>query len=61
VPAVFSRHHTDIRYQLTVIGRPTAAWVIDELDARGVFTIGTQEGGVRVSWQLTCVRTDLAA
>jgi hypothetical protein len=61
VPAVFARYHKDVRYQLTLIGQRGAAWIVDELNDRGRFTIATDVPNARVSWQLTGVRTDPAA
>jgi hypothetical protein len=61
VPALFARHHSDVRYQLTLVGQRGTSWVLNDLDARGRFTIATDIPNARVSWQLTGVRTDPAA
>jgi hypothetical protein len=61
IPTIFGRFHKDLRYQLTLIGQRGTAWVVDELNGRGRFTIGTDVPNARVSWQLTGVRSDPAA
>ena len=60
VPTLFARFHTDVRYQLTALG-PAQIYVAKELDAKGRFTVASDVPGVRISWQLTGVRSDPAA
>jgi len=61
VPLLFARYHSDVRYQLTVIGPLASVSVAQELDARGRFGIASDKPGLRVSWQLTGVRSDPSA
>ena len=61
VPLLFARYHTDVRYQLTPLGHSTDLHVAVELDGRGRFVIAADQYGLRVSWQLTGVRSDPAA
>lgn len=49
-----------MRYQLTPIGRSAAPYIAREL-ADGRFTIDAGAEGVRISWQLTGLRTDASA
>lgn len=60
VPAIFEQTHEDVRYQLTPIGRSAAPFIAREL-ADGRFTIDAGAEGVRISWQLTGLRTDVSA
>lgn len=60
VPEIFGRTHTDVRYQVTPIGRAAQPFIAKEL-ADGRFTIDAGAAGVRLSWQLTGVRDDAAA
>jgi hypothetical protein len=60
LPAWFSALNTDLRYQLTVIGRDARAWVKSKIKANR-FTIATSEPGVEVCWMVTGVRADAYA
>jgi len=57
LPAWFQALNRDFRYQLTVIGRFAQAIVEQEI-ADNRFTIRTNLGGVKVSWQVTGIRQD---
>jgi hypothetical protein len=57
MPDWFEALNRDFRYQLTVIGQPAQAWVASELVNRA-FTIKTDKGNVKVSWQVTGIRQD---
>jgi trimeric autotransporter adhesin len=57
LPAYFQSLNTEFRYQLTTIGSPAKAWVATEV-ANNQFTIQTEQGSVKVSWQVTGVRQD---
>jgi len=57
LPAWFEAVNADFRYQLTVVGRFAQAVVWEEIkDNR--FTIRTNMGRVKVSWQVTARRND---
>jgi hypothetical protein len=60
LPGYFEALNRDPRYQLTVIGSPSTAYVAEEI-AGNVFTIRTSEPGVKVSWQVTGIRQDAYA
>ena len=60
LPAWFEALNTDFRYQLTVLGTFAQAIVADEIK-RNRFTIKTNAPGVKVSWQVTGVRSDPTA
>jgi hypothetical protein len=57
MPDWFEALNRDFRYQLTAIGQPAQAWVASELVNRA-FTIKTDKGNVKVSWQVTGIRQD---
>jgi Collagen triple helix repeat (20 copies) len=57
LPAYFESLNTEFRYQLTTIGSPAKAWIATEV-ANNQFTIMTDQGGIKVSWQVTGVRHD---
>jgi hypothetical protein len=57
MPDWFEALNRDFRYQLTVIGQQAQAWVAAELVNRA-FTIKTDKGNVKVSWQITGIRQD---
>jgi len=57
MPDWFEALNRDFRYQLTVIGQQAQAWVAAELVNRA-FTIKTDKGNVKVSWQVTGIRQD---
>jgi hypothetical protein len=57
LPSYFEDLNTDFRYQLTVIGDFAAAVVAKEIKNNS-FTIRTDKGRVKVSWQVTGVRND---
>ena len=57
LPEWFEALNRDFRYQLTVIGRFAQAIVEEEI-ANNSFTIRTDMGGVKVSWQVTGIRRD---
>jgi hypothetical protein len=57
LPAYFESLNTEFRYQLTTIGSPARAWIATEV-ANNQFTIKTDQGGVKVSWQVTGIRQD---
>jgi hypothetical protein len=60
LPAYFSAANTDPRYQLTVVGRFAQAIVAREIEGNR-FTIRTDRPNVKVSWQVTAVRSDASA
>jgi hypothetical protein len=60
LPDWFEALNRDFRYQLTTIGTFAQAIVKDEI-AENRFTIQTDRPGVKVSWQVTGIRHDLAA
>jgi hypothetical protein len=57
MPDWFEALNRDFRYQLTVVGQQAQAWVASELVNRA-FTIKTDKGNVKVSWQITGIRQD---
>jgi hypothetical protein len=57
MPDWFEALNRDFRYQLTVIGQQAQAWVASEVVNRA-FTIKTDKGNVKVSWQVTGIRQD---
>jgi hypothetical protein len=57
MPEWFEALNRDFRYQLTVIGQPSQAWIASEI-ANGSFMIRTDKPGVKVSWQVTGIRQD---
>ncbi len=57
LPSYFEDLNTDFRYQLTVIGEFAQAVVAKEIKGNA-FTIRTDKGRVKVSWQVTGVRRD---
>ncbi|MDX1420576.1 MAG: hypothetical protein R3181_11465 [Rubricoccaceae bacterium] len=57
LPDWFEAVNTDLRYQLTVLGTFAQAIVAEEVQD-GRFVIQTDRPGVRVSWQVTGVRSD---
>jgi hypothetical protein len=57
MPEWFEALNRDFRYQLTVIGQPSQAWVASEI-ANGSFVIRTEKPNVKVSWQVTGIRQD---
>jgi hypothetical protein len=57
LPPYFEDLNTDFRYQLTVIGDFAGAVVAKEIKDNA-FTIRTDKGRVKVSWQVTGVRKD---
>jgi hypothetical protein len=60
LPAYFAALNKEFRYQLTVIGTFAQAIIADEIkDNR--FTIKTNAGNVKVSWQVTGIRQDAYA
>jgi hypothetical protein len=60
LPAWFQALNRDFRYQLTVIGAFAQAMVASEIDGNR-FTIRTDAPNVKVSWQVTGVRSDASA
>ncbi len=60
LPDYFEALNRDFRYQLTVIGRFAQAIVEEEI-AGNRFTVRTNIGGVKVSWQVTGIRRDAYA
>jgi hypothetical protein len=57
LPNYFESLNNDFRYQLTTIGSPAKAWIATEV-ANNQFTIQTEQGNVKVSWQVTGIRQD---
>lgn len=57
LPDWFGAINTDLRYQLTVIGTFAQAIIAEEVQD-GRFVIRTDAPSVRVSWQVTGVRSD---
>jgi trimeric autotransporter adhesin len=57
MPDWFEALNRDFRYQLTVIGQPSQAYISQEL-ASGAFSIKTDKPNVKVSWQVTGIRQD---
>src|SRR6188474_15148 len=60
LPAYFSALNRDFRYQLTVIGKMAQA-VVDREISNNQFRIRTDQGNVKVSWQVTGIRQDAYA
>ncbi|HPC84273.1 MAG TPA: hypothetical protein P5234_11390 [Thermoanaerobaculaceae bacterium] len=60
LPEWFEALNRDFRYQLTVIGRFAQA-IVEEEVAHNRFTIRTNLGSVKVSWQVTGIRKDAFA
>ena len=60
LPHYFEALNRDPRYQLTVIGSPANAYVLQEVQDN-TFSIKTSEAGVKVSWQVTGIRQDAFA
>ncbi len=57
LPNYFESLNSDFRYELTTIGSPARAWISTEV-ANNQFTIQTEQGNVKVSWQVTGIRQD---
>ncbi len=57
LPSYFQSLNSDFRYELTTIGSPAKAWIATEV-ANNQFTIQTEQGNVKVSWQVTGIRQD---
>jgi hypothetical protein len=57
LPSWFEKLNKDFRYQLTVIGRWSEAWISSELNGNA-FAIGTKVPDTKVSWQVTGIRQD---
>ncbi|HUV31417.1 MAG TPA: hypothetical protein VMY05_10050 [Acidobacteriota bacterium] len=57
LPDYFSAFNRDFRYQLTPIGEFAQAIVAEEISGNA-FTIRTDKPNVKVSWQVTGIRTD---
>ena len=57
LPAWFGALNRDVRYQLTVIGRWSEAWVSAEVKDN-TFAIATKVPDTKVCWQLTGIRQD---
>jgi hypothetical protein len=57
LPGYFESLNSDFRYELTTIGNPAKAWIATEV-ANNQFTIQTEQGNVKVSWQVTGIRQD---
>jgi hypothetical protein len=60
LPAWFQALNQDFRYQLTVIGAFAQAMIASEINGDR-FTIRTDAPNVKVSWQVTGVRSDASA
>jgi hypothetical protein len=60
LPHYFEALNRDPRCQLTVIGSPANAYVLQEVQDN-TFSIKTSEVGVKVSWQVTGIRQDAFA
>ncbi len=60
LPRWFEALNKDFRYQLTVIGQFAQAIVSREIHGN-LFSIRTNRGGVKVSWQVTGIRHDAYA
>jgi hypothetical protein len=60
LPDYFEALNRDPRYQLTVIGSPASAYVLEEVHDNA-FSIRTSEPNVKVSWQVTGIRQDAFA
>src|SRR5262249_39704227 len=59
LPDWFEAVNRDLRYQLTVLGTFAQAIVADEVKSNR-FKIKTNAPGVKVSWQVTGIRSDAA-
>jgi hypothetical protein len=59
LPDWFEAVNRDFRYQLTVVGTFAQAIVADEIKSNR-FTIKTNAANVKVSWQVTGIRSDAA-
>ena len=59
LPDWFEAMNSDLRYQLTVVGQFAQAIIADEVRSNR-FTIRTSAPNVKVSWQVTGVRSDAA-
>ena len=57
LPAYFTALNRDFRYQLTVIGKMAQA-IVDREISNNQFRIRTDQGNVKVSWQVTGIRQD---
>ena len=57
LPEYFEALNTNYRYQLTVLGQFAQAIVLREIQSNN-FVIKTDKPGVKVSWQVTGVRSD---
>jgi hypothetical protein len=57
LPDYFQALNSDFRYQLTTIGQQAQAWIATEISGNR-FTIRTDHGNVKVSWQVTGIRQD---
>ncbi len=57
LPDYFESLNSDFRYQLTTVGQQAQAWVASEISGNH-FTLRTDHGGVKVSWQVTGIRQD---
>jgi hypothetical protein len=60
LPDYFSALNKDYRYQLTVIGEFAQAIIFKEIE-NNIFVIKTDKPSVKVSWQVTGVRSDAYA
>jgi hypothetical protein len=60
LPGYYEALNRDPRYQLTVIGSPATAYVLEEI-RDNEFSIKTSNPNVKVSWQVTGVRQDAFA
>lgn len=58
LPSYFEALNTDIRYQLTALGKPAPELHIKHELESGRFTIGGAASGQRISWQVTGNRKD---
>jgi hypothetical protein len=61
LPRYFQALNRTFRYQLTVMGHSFAQAIVWKEIAQNRFTIRTNQGRVRVSWQVTGVRHDVFA
>lgn len=57
-PAWFGALNTDFRYQLTAVGGPAPGLYVAEEIRDNSFRIAGGTAGMKVSWQVTCVRSD---
>ncbi|MGH9646236.1 MAG: hypothetical protein ACRD4E_05400, partial [Bryobacteraceae bacterium] len=57
-PAWFSAINTDFRYQLTAVGAPGPNLYVAREIEEGIFRIAGGTAGMKVSWQVTCLRSD---